>query len=129
MRLAGKAATISGAARGMGAAETRLFAREDAKVVLGDILEAHGRQVEADIKAVCPRLYPGQFRSPRAGSHALNETRRAAPHLYERMVSRIPPGRYGQPDDVAYGVLYLASDESAFVTDSELVIDGGWTAQ
>ncbi|CAH0311664.1 Cyclopentanol dehydrogenase [Peribacillus sp. Bi96] len=36
--------------------------------------------------------------------------------------------RLGQPDDIAYGVLYLASDESAFMTGSELVIDGGWTA-
>ena len=45
------------------------------------------------------------------------------------MVSRIPLGRYGQLDEVAYGVLYLASDESSFVTGSELVIDGGWTAQ
>jgi NAD(P)-dependent dehydrogenase (short-subunit alcohol dehydrogenase family) len=45
------------------------------------------------------------------------------------MVSRIPLGRYGESDEVAYGVLYLASDESSFVTGSELVIDGGWTAQ
>jgi len=37
-------------------------------------------------------------------------------------------GRFGEPEDVAYGVLYLASDESKFVTGSELVIDGGWTA-
>jgi len=49
--------------------------------------------------------------------------------VYERMVSRIPLGRYGKPNEVAYGVLYLASDESSFVTGSELVIDGGWTAQ
>jgi hypothetical protein len=41
---------------------------------------------------------------------------------------RIPLGRYGEPEEVAYAVLYLASDESAFVTGSELVIDGGWTA-
>jgi NAD(P)-dependent dehydrogenase (short-subunit alcohol dehydrogenase family) len=37
-------------------------------------------------------------------------------------------GRFGEPEDVAYGVLYLASDESKFVTGAELVIDGGWTA-
>ncbi|MFC1910586.1 glucose 1-dehydrogenase [Chloroflexota bacterium] len=41
----------------------------------------------------------------------------------------VPVGHFGEPVDVAYGVLYLASDESRFVTGSELVIDGGWTAQ
>lgn len=40
-----------------------------------------------------------------------------------------PIGRVGQPDEIANGVLYLASDESKFVTGSELVIDGGYTAQ
>jgi len=40
-----------------------------------------------------------------------------------------PVGRIGKPDDVAFGVLYLASDESKFVTGAELVIDGGYTAQ
>jgi 3(or 17)beta-hydroxysteroid dehydrogenase len=39
-----------------------------------------------------------------------------------------PIGRFGEPEDVAYGVLYLASDESKFITGAELVIDGGWTA-
>ena len=40
-----------------------------------------------------------------------------------------PVGHLGGPDDVAYAVLYLASDESTFATGSELVIDGGYTAQ
>ena len=40
-----------------------------------------------------------------------------------------PVGHMGEPDDIAYGVLYLASDESKFVTGAELVIDGGYTAQ
>lgn len=35
---------------------------------------------------------------------------------------------FGQPEDVAYGVVFLASDESKFMTGAELVIDGGWTA-
>jgi NAD(P)-dependent dehydrogenase (short-subunit alcohol dehydrogenase family) len=38
-------------------------------------------------------------------------------------------GWAGEPEEVAWGVLYLASDEASFVTGSELVIDGGWTAQ
>jgi NAD(P)-dependent dehydrogenase (short-subunit alcohol dehydrogenase family) len=40
-----------------------------------------------------------------------------------------PLGHMGDADDIAYGVLYLASDESKFVTGSELVIDGGYTAK
>jgi NAD(P)-dependent dehydrogenase (short-subunit alcohol dehydrogenase family) len=40
-----------------------------------------------------------------------------------------PIGHVGEPEDIAYGVLYLASEESKFVTGSELVIDGGYTAR
>jgi 3(or 17)beta-hydroxysteroid dehydrogenase len=40
-----------------------------------------------------------------------------------------PIGHLGEPEDVAYAVLYLASDESKFATGSELVLDGGYTAQ
>jgi 3(or 17)beta-hydroxysteroid dehydrogenase len=40
-----------------------------------------------------------------------------------------PVGHVGEPNDIAYGVLYLASDESKFMTGAELVIDGGYTAQ
>ena len=40
-----------------------------------------------------------------------------------------PVGHIGTPEDIAYGVLYLASDESKFMTGSELVIDGGFTAR
>jgi NAD(P)-dependent dehydrogenase (short-subunit alcohol dehydrogenase family) len=51
------------------------------------------------------------------------------PARVEMRLRRIPLGRIGTVDDVAYGVLYLASDESSYVTGSELVIDGGVTAQ
>ena len=221
MRLAGKVALISGGARGMGAVEARLFAKEGAKVVIGDVLEAEGHKVEADIRAAggaavfvhldvtneadwqqavataesrfgtlhvlvnnagvsghgkvedtpaeewdinissqlglvgvdnsspqyqaskgavrlltkatamqyaaegirANSVHPGPIVTP------MTEARRGDPEVYKLTVGRIPLGRYGQPEDVAYGVLYLASDESAYVTGSELVIDGGWTAQ
>jgi 3alpha(or 20beta)-hydroxysteroid dehydrogenase/cyclopentanol dehydrogenase len=250
MRLTGKVALISGGARGMGAEEARLFAREGATVVFGDVLEAEGKTVEEEIRAAggdarfvsldvtreddwaravetTERLYgrldilvnnagigggrrieettleewertmavnsTGVFLGTRAvipamrragGGSIVNissqlglvgtdnsspqyqaskgavrlltkttaiqyardgiransvhpgpivtpmtERRRADPEVYRLMVSRIPLGRYGKPEEVALGVLYLASDEAAFVTGSELVIDGGWTAQ
>ncbi len=250
MRLAGKVALISGGARGMGAVEARLFAREGARVVLGDILEADGKAVQEEIQAAggaatfvtldvtreadwegavatAEHLYgrldvlvnnagigggnriedttleqwerimavnaTGVFLGTRAvipalrraggGSivnissqlglvgtdnsspqyqaskgavrlltkataiqyakegiransvhpgpivTAMTERRRADPEQHRLTLSRIPLGRYGQPEEVALGVLYLASDEASFVTGSELVIDGGWTAQ
>jgi len=48
---------------------------------------------------------------------------------HERLARGIPLKRIGEPDDVAYCVLYLASDESKFVTGTEFRIDGGMTAQ
>src|SRR5499427_9156219 len=50
-RLDGKIALISGGARGQGAAEAQLCAREGAKVVFGDVLDEQGKQVEAAIRA------------------------------------------------------------------------------
>lgn len=40
-----------------------------------------------------------------------------------------PIGHVGEPDDIAYGIVYLASDEAKFLTGSELVIDGGYTCK
>ena len=68
-------------------------------------------------------VHPGPIVTP------MTEAGRADPERNELTLSRIPLGRHGEPGDVAYGVLFLASDESSFMTGSELVIDGGWTAQ
>lgn len=46
----------------------------------------------------------------------------------EWALNRTPIGRLGDPQDIANGVVYLASDESSFVTGAELVIDGGFTS-
>jgi NAD(P)-dependent dehydrogenase (short-subunit alcohol dehydrogenase family) len=73
-------------------------------------------------------IHPGFIWTP-----LVEELGRESPEGVEafraQLDSRHPVGHVGEPDDIAYGVLYLASDEAKFVTGSELVIDGGYTAQ
>ena len=249
MRLQNKVALISGGAKGMGAVEAKLFAKEGAKIVIGDVLETEGKQIEGEINktggeclfvrldvtdenqwneavAATVRRFgkldilinnAGIFRTSRVEETSSTEwdqvmdinakgvflgAKAAIPAMREagggsiinlssvaglvgaayssaysaskgavRLFTKstaiqyatdgvrcnsIHPGviqtdmtkeaiadsqfkaqrldptplaRLGQPEDVAYGALYLASDESSFVTGAELVIDGGWTAQ
>ena len=250
-RLKGKVALISGGARGQGAAEAVLFAREGAKVVIGDLLDDEGRQIEAQVaelggdatyihldvtsaddweaavqtaldrygrldilvnnagilgrrtgledttseqwdavlnvnakgaflgtKAAIPALrdagggsivnissIAGIIADPTgipayqaskgairlltkatALQHAADNIRcnsvhpglivtamsedvLADPDSMQTFFGSIPLGRLGTVDDIANGVLFLASDDSSFVTGSELVIDGGLVAQ
>jgi NAD(P)-dependent dehydrogenase (short-subunit alcohol dehydrogenase family) len=71
----------------------------------------------------CNSVHPGVIETPMTARMLASAEGR------QRSLARHPLGRLGQPEDVAYGVLSLASDESSFVTGSELVIDGGLTAQ
>ena len=68
-------------------------------------------------------VHPGFVDSPMTRAHHDN------PNIHQERVSKMPLGRMGEPEDIAAGILYLASDESSFVTGAELVIDGGMTAQ
>ncbi len=248
MRLAGKVALISGGARGIGGATALLMAREGAAVVIGDILEVEGREIESQIaetggqvsflrldvtseedwrnavqfavsnygkldvlvnnagissrtgveetsedswdqvmdvnakgvflgtKAAIPAMrqagggsiinissiygivgsatsaayhaskgavriftksaavqyasegirvnsvHPGFVDSPMTAQH------HAVPQVRQDRTGKTPLGRLGVPEDIAPGILYLASDEASFVTGSELVIDGGMIA-
>jgi len=249
-RLDGKVAIITGAARGQGALEAELFAKEGAKVVICDILDQEGRDVETKVRAAggdavyshldvtrdddwqravdlaesrygkldvlvnnagiarggsieetseelwdevlavnakgvflgTRRAIPAMRRA--GGGSIINVSsiagilgRRLAPAVYsaskgavriftkstavqyaaegirakssrpgpidtdmgdqvwpdadsrKASVARTALARIGTAEDIAYGALYLASDESSFVTGAELVIDGGLTAQ
>lgn len=246
-KLDGKVALISGGARGQGAAEARLFAEEGAKVVIGDILDEQGQQVEAEINELggdalymhldvtsesdwesavaaavsrygkldvlvnnaaiviqkssiedrtadeWDRIFEVNAKGVFLGTkHAIPEMRKAGggsivnissvagiaqsqhqepayaaskgavrifskvtasqhaedgircnsvhpgpidtdmiqaamsdPNRLEARLTRVPMRRLGTADEIAKGVLYLASDDSSYVTGSELVIDGG----
>ena len=250
MRLEGKVAIITGGARGQGAAEARMFAQEGAKVVIGDVRDEPGMQVEAEIRelggeavylhldvanaddwqnavdtaeqqfgkvdvlvnnaaivlrkdieettaedwdnimginakgvflgtrAVIPAMrrsgggsiinissisglvsigppayiatkgavrlftkstaiqyaaeniransiHPGAVDTDMRRDGLENQT----PEEIQERLNQIPLGRVGTTEDISYGALFLASDESSFMTGSELVIDGGYTAK
>ncbi len=253
MRLEGKVALITGGARGMGAAEAKLFSSEGAKVVIADVLEDEGRRTEAEINetggdAIFIRLdvtresewdaavnrtirrfgkldivvnnagvalrnsiedtsveawdrvmdinAKGVFFGTKAAIAQMKEqgtggsiinissisgnigqdtvsavynASKGAVRIFSKSaavqhapdgirVNTIHPGpietpmtaegranaervgeytvaentpmrRYGKPEEVAYGALFLASDESSYVTGAEIVIDGGYMAQ
>ena len=69
-------------------------------------------------------IHPGAIDTP-----MIQQVRQADDQNSGESIVRNPLGRIGAPEDVAYGALFLASDESSFMTGSELVIDGGGTAQ
>lgn len=246
-RLAGKVALITGGARGMGAAEARLFVEEGARVVVADVLDAEGRRVADEInrshpnqasyvhldvtksseweravsgtqekfgglhilvnnagilslagveatteeewqrvvdvnqkgvwlgmKAAVPAMRrvgggsivnissiygligsggSAAYHGTKGAIRILSKTAAAEFAPANIRVNSVHPGiiatpmvdaisselrqtvasagcikREGRPEEVAYGVLFLASDEASFVTGSELVIDGGYTA-
>ncbi len=67
-------------------------------------------------------IHPGVIETPMTQKKLSDKEIRAK---HQEMT---PWPEFGKPEDIAYGALYLASDESAFVTGAELVIDGGYTA-
>ena len=68
-------------------------------------------------------VHPGYAMTP------LNKEPLAEPGALEVVLGKTPMGRLGTAEEIANGILFLASDESAYMTGSELVIDGGMTAQ
>jgi len=93
----------------------RLMAKTD-----GVIYAPHGLRVNS--------VYPGSIRTP-LSERAAEGYPGGREAYFQMWADKHPVGRQGTPEDIAYGVLFLASDESKFMTGSELVIDGGYTAQ
>ena len=88
----------------------RLFTKATAIQYAGDNIRANS-------------VHPGHALTP------MTQEAFSDPDIGLVRLAQIPAGRFASADDIAYGILYLASDESSFVTGSELVIDGGVTAQ
>jgi NAD(P)-dependent dehydrogenase (short-subunit alcohol dehydrogenase family) len=77
----------------------------------------HGRD-NIRVNSVHPGLMPPMRTSGRT----------ADPALRAKTLKGVPLGRAGEVDEVANAILFLASDESSYITGAELVVDGGWTA-
>ena len=73
----------------------------------------------------CNSVHPAFVDTPILNNLIRSEDRRAA---LDKLARQIPMGMVGMPDDVAHAVIYLASDESRFMTGSELILDGGVSA-
>jgi NAD(P)-dependent dehydrogenase (short-subunit alcohol dehydrogenase family) len=80
----------------------------------------------ADSRVRCNCICPGRVETPWVAQRLAEypDPKKA----YEEMAATQALRRMGKPEEIASAALYLASDESAFVTGSALVIDGGWTA-
>jgi len=89
----------------------RLMSKNDALIYANDNIRVNS-------------VHPGYIWTP-----LVEELGKDSPGFREKLDSLHPIGHIGEPIDIAYGILYLISDESKFITGSELVIDGGYTCK
>lgn len=74
-------------------------------------------------------VHPGYVATPLIDNALAGLSSEKAVALHQDVLSRIPLARMAEPRDIANAILFLASDESSYMTGSELVIDGGYTAK
>ena len=81
------------------------------------------------LKIRCNSVHPGVIRT-RMLDHIFQQIGQlanvASDEAEQMMLKQVPWGEVGEPDDVGYLILYLASDEAKYVTGSEFMVDGGW---
>lgn len=93
----------------------RLMSKNDALLYAGDGIRVNS-------------VHPGFIWTPMV-ENAAKQSDIGAKEFRKVIDARHPLGHIGEPNDIAWGIVYLASDEAKFVTGAELVIDGGYTAQ
>src|SRR5438094_448502 len=132
--LDGQTAVVTGAGRGIGRSVALALAESGADVVLwsrtmGE-LAAVRREVEGlGRRALAPRgvnvnaVGPALIRTPLTA--AVIESGSA---YAEYALARTPLGRLGEPEDVAWPVVFLCSPAADYITGHTLMVDGGWTA-
>ncbi|BDC52619.1 2,5-dichloro-2,5-cyclohexadiene-1,4-diol dehydrogenase [Bryobacterales bacterium F-183] len=92
----------------------RLMSKNDALVYAPDRIRVNS-------------VHPGFIWTPLVETFAKEQG--SVDEVREALDARHPLGHVGEPDDIGWAIVYLASDESKFVTGSEMVIDGGYTAR
>lgn len=83
---------------------------------------------EAGYRIRCNSVHPGQIKTDMFNDlleHFSSLTGSSIEEMEQEWVSKVPLAELGEPDDIAYAVLYLASDEAKHVTGTKLVVDGG----
>jgi 2-keto-3-deoxy-L-fuconate dehydrogenase len=77
----------------------------------------------------CNALCPGTTETPSLSERviAMTTADRDVEEVRKAFIARQPMGRLGRPEEIAQAALYLASDDSSFVTGQALIIDGGWS--